>query len=174
MQSLNHFRLIKANESVVLETYAKNRNELHQVSKIKLCQQHNPCQQHTNSCQQCVKSCKRHASNKLNMSEVFEPNKTISTFELTGYLSSKSTSRASPKIVRQQFAIFSCCFTLKARLYHIIKPTVRETKCVYELNIMDVSYESTWFSKESTTGYLDVLKALSAIASITSCHEERT
>lgn len=32
------------------------------------------------------------------------------------------------------------------------------------------SYESTWFSKERMTGYCEVLKALSAIASITSCH----
>lgn len=33
-----------------------------------------------------------------------------------------------------------------------------------------VSYESTWFSKERMMGYLEVLKALSAIASITSYH----
>ena len=33
----------------------------------------------------------------------------------------------------------------------------------------DVTYESTWFSKDRMTGYGDVLKALSAIASITSC-----
>lgn len=33
------------------------------------------------------------------------------------------------------------------------------------------SYESTWFSNERTMGYCEVLKALSAIASITSCHK---
>lgn len=32
----------------------------------------------------------------------------------------------------------------------------------------DVAYESTWFSKERMTGYGEVLKALSAMASITS------
>lgn len=31
------------------------------------------------------------------------------------------------------------------------------------------THESTWFSKERITGYGDVLKALSAMASITSC-----
>lgn len=34
---------------------------------------------------------------------------------------------------------------------------------------MEETYESTWFSKERMTGYGDVLKALSAMASITSC-----
>lgn len=33
----------------------------------------------------------------------------------------------------------------------------------------DVTYESTWFSKDRMRGYGEVLKALSAIASITSC-----
>lgn len=33
----------------------------------------------------------------------------------------------------------------------------------------DVTYESTWFSKDRMTGYGEVLNALSAIASITSC-----
>lgn len=32
----------------------------------------------------------------------------------------------------------------------------------------DTTYESTWFSKDRMTGYGEVLKALSAIASITS------
>lgn len=35
------------------------------------------------------------------------------------------------------------------------------------------TYESTWFSKERMTGYGDVLKALSAMASITSCSPEQ-
>ena len=33
------------------------------------------------------------------------------------------------------------------------------------------TYESTWFSKDRMTGYGEVLKALSAIASITSCSQ---
>lgn len=33
----------------------------------------------------------------------------------------------------------------------------------------DGTYESTWFSKDRMTGYGEVLKALSAMASMTSC-----
>lgn len=36
------------------------------------------------------------------------------------------------------------------------------------------TYESTWFSKDRMTGYGEALKALSAIASSTSCRERVT
>lgn len=38
-----------------------------------------------------------------------------------------------------------------------------------QLSQADGTYESTWFSKDRMTGYGEVLKALSAMASITSC-----
>ena len=58
--------------------------------------------------------------------------------KLTGKFSRGVSSIISPKNSRQYWAILACCFGLQ------------------------------WFSKERTTGYSEVLKALSAMASMTS------
>lgn len=92
---------------------------------------------------------------------------------LTGYFSSGSMSRASPKMVLQYSAILACCLALWISRYTSLR-------CFeWKKNISaggqtaqtesKVTYESTWFSKDRIRGYGEVLKALSAIASITSC-----
>lgn len=91
--------------------------------------------------------------------------------QLTGYFSSGSMSRASPKMVLQYSAILACCLALwNSRCTSVRclgKIQRREPEVIHRE--ADVTHESTWFSKDRMRGYGEVLKALSAIASITSC-----
>lgn len=81
----------------------------------------------------------------------------------TGYFSSGSMTRASPKMVLQYSAILACCLALAEEgTRHWESPETPTAPA-------QATYESTWFSKERMTGYGEVLKALSAMASITSC-----
>lgn len=99
----------------------------------------------------------------------------VGSYILTRYFSRGSVSNASPNIDRQYSAILACCFGLgvtaqQQQKKHIlwfapINTVDNDTAWTSDLKM---TYESTWFSNDRMMGKGEVLKAHSAIASITS------